>query len=104
MDTYSEIVGKWNVTIHGPTGPQETTLELVSENGVLSGTQAAMGQVEVATDLTFNLESRELAWVNKIKKPLPITLKFSGVLEDGNISGKVNAAIMGAFPFTAVRA
>ena len=62
-----------------------------------------MGQVEVATDLTFNPESGELAWVNKIKKPLPITLKFSGVLEGGNISGKVNAAIMGAFPFTAVK-
>lgn len=104
MVTQEEIVGKWSVIIHGPTGPQETTLELVSDNGILSGTQSAMGQVEVATDLTFDAKSGELAWVNKIKKPLPITLKFCGVVEGGNISGKVNAAIMGAFPFTAVKA
>jgi hypothetical protein len=99
----SSVDGKWRVIIHGPTGPQETTLELKMANGVLTGTQSAMGQLEVATDLAFNQDSGELSWVNKIKKPLPLTLKFSGIVEGDNISGKVNAAIMGSFPFTAVK-
>ena len=99
----SVIDGTWSVTIHGPTGPQETTLELKTIDGILTGTQSAMGQLEVATELAFNPDSGELSWVNKIKKPLPISLKFSGVVEGNNMSGKVNAAIMGAFPFTAVK-
>lgn len=98
------IDGKWRVIIHGPTGPQETTLELKTVNGVLTGTQAAMGQQEIATDLTFDPGSGALAWVNKISKPLPLTLKFNGIVEGNGISGKVNAAIMGSFPFTAVKA
>ena len=101
--TIIPIDGKWRVTIHGPTGPQETVLELKTVDGTLTGTQSAMGQVEEATDLSFDQETGTLSWVNKIKKPLPITLKFSGVLEGESISGKVNAAIMGSFPFTAVR-
>lgn len=99
----ANIDGQWSVTIHGPTGPQETTLDLTTVDGVLTGTQSAMGQVETAMDLSYDASSGELAWVNKIKKPLPITLKFHGVVEGDTISGKVNAAIMGAFPFTAQR-
>lgn len=97
------IDGKWSVTIHGPTGPQETTLDLKTVNGVLTGTQSAMGQVEEATSLSFDTETGELAWINKIKKPLPITLKFQGTVEGNTMSGKVNAAIMGSFPFTATK-
>jgi len=97
------IEGKWAVTIYGPTGPQETVLELETVDGVLGGSQSALGQVEKLLDVSFDSESGEVAWTNKIKKPLPIALKFKGVVEDGTMSGKVNAAIMGAFPFTAVK-
>jgi len=97
------IEGTWKVTIHGPTGPQETTLELSTTDGVLGGTQSAMGQVERLEDVTYDGASGEIAWVNKIKKPLPLTLKFQGVIEDEAMSGKVNASIMGSFPFTAVK-
>lgn len=103
-NTAASVAGVWSVTIHGPTGPQQTSLELTTIEGVLKGTQSAMGQVEEALDLTFDTESGELSWINKIKKPLPITLKFSGTVEGNTISGKVNAAIMGSFPFTGVKA
>lgn len=98
------VEGIWTVTIHGPTGPQETTLELKVEDGALTGTQSAMGQVEVLIDLSYNAENGDIAWINKIKKPLPLTLKFQGAVEGETISGHVNAAIMGKFPFTGVKA
>lgn len=98
------VEGLWNVTIHGPTGPQETVLELKTIDGKLAGTQSAMGQVEEARDLEYNSEANTIFWINKIKKPLPITLKFSGNIEGTSISGKVKAGIMGSFPFTAQRA
>lgn len=98
------IEGQWKVTIHGPTGPQETTLELTMADGALGGTQSAMGQVEELQDVTFDAATGELSWVNKIKKPLPLSLKFQGTVEGTTMSGKVNASIMGSFPFTAVKA
>ena len=97
------VDGSWSVTIHGPTGPQATTLDLITVNGVLTGTQSAMGQLEEATSLAYDSKTGEISWINKLKKPLPITLKFQGTVESNSISGKVNAAIMGSFPFTAVK-
>ncbi len=98
------VDGTWSVTIHGPTGPQQTSLTLKTVDGVLTGTQSAMGQVEEAIGLSYDRTNGEISWINKIKKPLPITLKFSGIVEQNAMSGKVNAAIMGSFPFTAVKA
>jgi hypothetical protein len=97
------VAGTWAVTIHGPTGPQETSLELKLVDGALGGTQAAMGQVETIQQAGFDAASSELVWVNKIKKPLPLTLQFRGIVEGDTMSGKVSTGIMGSFPFTAVK-
>jgi hypothetical protein len=97
------IDGVWTVTIHGPTGPQETSLELNTTGGVLGGTQSSLGQVETINEITFDSTTGELVWVNKIKKPLPLTLKFQGVVEGKTMSGKVSAGFMGSFPFTGVK-
>jgi hypothetical protein len=98
------LEGQWSITIHGPTGPQETLLKIESVDGVLGGTQSALGQVEKVLDMVYDSASGKFSWVNKIKKPLPMSLKFVGTVIDGTtMSGAVNAAIMGAFPFTGVK-
>jgi carbon-monoxide dehydrogenase large subunit len=97
------VEGTWAVTIHGPTGPQETILELNSTDGTLGGSQSAMGQVEKIVEISWNSATGDLMWVNKIKKPLPLSLKFQGQVEGSTMSGKVATGIMGSFPFTAVR-
>lgn len=97
------IDGTWRVTIHGPTGPQETSLELNSNGGVLEGVQSAMGQVEKVFEISYDAKNGEIVWINKIKKPLPIKLEFRGVVDGTLMSGKVKAGIMGSFPFTATK-
>ncbi len=99
----ASVEGTWTVTIHGPTGPQETTLILTVANGVLGGTQSALGQVEKVLDIQYDRSSGKLSWVNKISKPLPLKLQFSGVVEGNSMNGKIKASIMGSFPFTAVK-
>jgi len=99
----ASVIGTWLVTIHGPTGPQETSLELSSADGVLGGTQSAMGQVETIQQISYDGASGELVWVNKIKKPLPLTLQFKGLVEGQTMSGKVSTGIMGSFPFTGIK-
>jgi len=99
----ASVEGQWTVTIHGPTGPQETSLHLHMVDGALGGTQSSLGQVEAINQIAYDSASGELVWVNKIKKPLPLTLKFSGLVEGTTMSGKVSTGIMGSFPFTAVK-
>src|SRR3546814_5305151 len=84
------LEGKWAITIHGPTGPQETLLEIASTDGVLGGTQSALGQIEKVLDMSYDRASGQFSWVNKIKKPLPLSLKFAGTVEGITMSGKVN--------------
>lgn len=97
------VDGIWSVTIHGPTGPQETTLDLNTADGVLGGVQSALGQVEKIVSITYDNGTGDIVWVNKVKKPLPLSLEFRGVVEGPNMSGKVKAGIMGSFPFTATK-
>jgi hypothetical protein len=99
----ASIEGAWSVTIYGPTGPQETTLELAVTDGVLGGQQSAMGTVETLLEASYDSATGDILWVNKVAKPLPLTLKFKGTVEGDTMSGKVHASIMGAFPFTGVR-
>jgi cytochrome P450 len=99
----STLAGTWSITIHGPTGPQETVLDLTQRDGVLGGTQSAMGQVEPVLELHYDSGSGKVSWINKISKPLPLKLKFEGVVEGNAMNGKVKASIMGSFPFTGVR-
>lgn len=99
----ASVEGTWTVTIHGPTGPQETTLILKVESGVLGGTQSALGQVETVREISYDSGSGKLSWVNKISKPLPLKLQFAGVVEGNSMNGKIKASIMGSFPFTAVK-
>ncbi len=99
----ASLEGSWKVTIHGPTGPQETSLDLNRDDGALGGTQSAMGQVEKLVEIGYDSASGELTWVNKIKKPLPLTLRFQGTVEGNTMSGKVSTGLMGSFPFTAVK-
>ena len=97
------VEGSWAVTIHGPTGPQETSLDLTMTGGILGGTQSSLGQVEAINEIVYDPGTGELTWVNKIKKPLPLTLRFQGVVEGSTMSGKVSTGIMGAFSFTGVK-
>lgn len=102
-NTAASVEGAWEVTIHGPTGPQETALELETVDGILAGTQSSLGQVEKIDEISYDSANGQLKWVNKIKKPLPLTLRFEGTVEGNTMSGKVGAGFMGSFPFTGVK-
>ncbi len=97
------VEGAWKVTIHGPTGPQETSLDLKTTDGMLGGTQSSLDQVETIDEIAYDNTNGAIKWINKIKKPLPLTLRFEGVVEGNTLSGKVVAGIMGSFPFTGIK-
>ena len=98
----ASVDGKWTITIKGPTGAESTVLELATANGQLSGTQTGQGMSSPILEARF--EDGKLFWINQITKPMKMKLQFSGVVEGGQVSGKVKAGFMGSFPFTGVKA
>ena len=100
----ASIDGEWTLTVNGPTGAKDTKLSLRTVDGTLSGTQSGDGTSSAIEDITYDRGSGNIAWTNKIDKPMKMTVKFSGQVESGRMSGKVKAGFMGSYPFTAVKA
>lgn len=99
----TSVDGKWVVTVKGPTGPMDSNLSLQTVDGVLGGTQSGEGSTSPIQEITYDSATGAITWINKISKPMKMTLKFSGTVEPGRINGKVKAGFMGSFPFTAVQ-
>ncbi len=97
----ASIDGEWEVTIKGPTGPMASSLLLETVDGALQGSQSGEGETNEIDEVTY--EAGRILWINTIRKPMKLTLKFQGTVAGDTMSGKVKAGFMGSFPFTAVR-
>jgi hypothetical protein len=95
------VDGNWKVTIKSPMGAMATRLTIKSKGNAFTGTQSGQGQ---STDvIDGKVDGNTITWSNNITVPLKITLQYSGVVSDGEMSGKVKAGLMGSFTFSGVR-
>ncbi len=99
----ASVEGEWDLTVKGPTGPQETVLNLKSSGGVLSGTQSGEGMSNEVEEITYDAATGDISWAYRITKPMKLTLKFTGKADGNTISGKVKAGFMGSFNYTATK-
>jgi cytochrome P450 len=99
----TSVDGEWVLTVKGPTGPMDSKLSLKTVDGKLGGMQSGEGTTTTIDDVSYDNRSGNIAWTNKIDKPIKMTLKFSGKVERTRIDGKVKAGFMGSFPFTAAK-
>ena len=95
------VEGKWKVTIKSPTGPMATELMLAQVDGALTGTQSGQGMTSQISEA--KLDGNKLSWINHVTKPMKMKLEFSGVIDGGQMSGKVKAGFVGSFSFTGVK-
>lgn len=97
-----ELAGEWLVSIKGPTGAMDSALSLSYHDGSLSGVQSGDGQANDIDSIDYDEATGEMTWVNKISKPMKMTLTFSGSFNaQGEIEGKVKAGMMGKWDFVA---
>jgi len=96
------VDGSWKITVQTPMGPQDSTLNLTSDGGRLTGTQVAPngGSAEIEDG---SVNGDELAWNAKITKPFPLTISFSGTIDGDTISGKVKFGMMGSGTFAGAK-
>ena len=93
--------GTWKVVLSTPIGKLDVVLEIEEEGGRLQGT-ARQGEEQVAL---IDLEARgnRLTWLQIVKRPLRLSLKFEVVVRGDEMSGTARAGLLPASKLTGVR-
>jgi hypothetical protein len=96
------VAGKWNITIKAPTGAQKTVLELVEQDGQITGAQTGNGTTTPISEASY--DGSKLVWTNHVTKPLKMKVVFTATVSGDTMEGKCKAGLMGTYSFTAARA
>ena len=95
------VSGTYDVVINAPVGERKASLTLSEESGELRGSMT--GEDGYTDDiLEPTRDGDKLSWKAKIKKPMQLTLEFSGEYKDPTIEGSVQLGPLGRAPFRAV--
>ncbi len=95
------VDGTWNLTMQTPIGERQSTLDLKTAGGTLSGKLTAEGN---STDIyEGTADGSTVAWKADIKNPMPLTLAFTANVDGDKISGTVSAGAIGSWPFSGGR-
>jgi aerobic carbon-monoxide dehydrogenase large subunit len=94
------IDGSWKMVLATPMGPQEMVGRFTTEGDVLKG---MLESPEGSMDFTGTVTGNQLKWEMKVKKPMPITLKYDLVVDGNALSGKAKLGMFGTAKVTGVR-
>ncbi len=95
--------GTWKVAMKTPIGERKGTLTMQNVGGSLSGKMT--NDEGNSTDIFDGKASgNAVSFKAAIKTPMPLTLEFVGSVDGDKISGTVNAAGVGSWPFSGTRA
>ena len=95
--------GSWKMTLESPRGTREGMLELEVDGSSLSGTWS--GERGTQQFAGGTVEGSNLSWEIQMSGPMgQISLRFSGLLANGVMSGEVEFGSFGKGKFEATRA
>jgi hypothetical protein len=94
--------GNWNLVISTPMGERQATLSVKAEGPVLKGSQGAEGNSAEIFDGSVNGDA--ISWKVSITNPMPMTLEFSGTVQENNLNGTVVLGAFGSSSFSGTRA
>jgi hypothetical protein len=95
--------GTWNITMNTPMGERTSTLRFSTSGSALTGQQEA--DDGDTTDIAEGtVDGNNVSWQIAIRKPMPLTLTFSGTVDGDTISGTADTGMFGSFPFEGTRA
>jgi hypothetical protein len=94
--------GTWSLVVSTPMGERRGTLSVKSEGTTLKGSQMADdGNSADIFDGTVN--GNEVSWKVSITDPMPMTLEFTGTVDENEIAGTVKLGEFGNSSFTGIR-
>lgn len=102
--TKESIDQVWNIVVKSPVGDQRSVVALRSEGKRLLG-HVTNEQYGVQIAQKGELSGGNLVWKTKISKPVPMTLTYTGSVDDkDNMMGTMKLGMFGEATFTATPA
>ena len=95
-----DFVGKWNVVIQSPVGPQKAVLELKVNGNVVTGKATAE---QGSVDLAGGFKDGRIRVEGKASMPMPITVAYDVTVKDGELVGDNSNGPFGTFPMRGTR-
>lgn len=89
---------KWNITIDAPTGSFDATLELRAAADEPSGEMSGKNGKGPMLDLKLN--ENEISWATKVERPMPMKLKFKGIIDGRSMAGTVKFGVFASGTFS----
>jgi hypothetical protein len=93
--------GNWNLVVSTPMGERHGSLSLKTEGTTVKGSQMADGNSTEIFDGTVN--GNEISWKVSITDPMPMTLEFTGTVDENKIRGTVKLGEFGNSSFSGDR-
>jgi hypothetical protein len=93
--------GNWNLVVSTPMGDRRGSLSLKTEGTTVKGSQMADGNSTEIFDGTVH--GNEISWKVSITDPMPMTLEFTGTLNEDEIAGTVKLGEFGNSSFSGTR-
>jgi hypothetical protein len=96
------VDGKWNIVVDTPTGKTESVLDITTDGATLTGTSTSDGTVLNIDN--GKVDDDRLLFSVKIRKPMPIRLKFDVGVAGDKMDGEVKVGIFGKSKVVGTRA
>jgi carbon-monoxide dehydrogenase large subunit len=95
------VDGTWDTVLATPMGPQRIVMTFATKGDLLTG---GMTSDQGSETFAGTANGSTLKWDLKVKKPMPITLKYDVVIEGDALRGKVKMGMFGTAKLTGNRA
>ncbi|MET7601499.1 hypothetical protein ABZU45_17570 [Streptomyces avermitilis] len=95
------VEGTWDLAISTPIGTIDATVDLRTQDGVLSGTAHGSGEQVALRDVTF--DGARLSWAQSITRPLRLNLAFTMTVDGATMAGTSKAGRLPASKVTGRR-
>ena len=95
------VDGTWNTVLGTPMGPERIVMVFETNGEIMKGN---MTSEQGAMAFEGTAIGGALKWDLKVKKPMPLTLKYDVTIEGDKLKGKVKMGMFGTAKLTGERA
>lgn len=96
----SSVDGIWNTVLSTPMGPERIVITIATDGEILTGD---MNSDQGAMAFQGTAIGNNLKWDLKVRKPMPLTLKYDVVIDGDKLTGKVKMGMFGTAKLTGQR-
>jgi hypothetical protein len=96
------IDGTWNCVTKSPMGDQKTTMTIVSNGNMFTGTST--GPTGASNIEDGRIDGDDISWSIKMTSPMPMTIEGKATVSGDALAGSVKAGAFGTWTMTGAKA